>query len=273
MVDAVGTIGRAMTDGRFLDKVSHRLAQRGRDGFNAQADIASMSYPRGFHHVYEWNQIGSPAGRLFFLEVDSPKAGGTNIQVNFRPSLTPVPKREMVGQTIPVITRRKDGTTFTQQLTVQPQVKEHIFQWKAVVMESGMRVQIESSEANMLFWVDTQREIGYMTRATEVNYSKQETAGQFTALWNVFWTTAVIPLVIKPRIEQAEKRLSTDATREIVRLARKKSHMPMSSGVSRMEGLNVTFTKSGKPFAGRFHSIYNKKTANTIQRGILEAMK
>jgi hypothetical protein len=56
--------------------------------FGQYIDMLASANPHRFHHVYEWNQVGNQAGRLFELSA-VPTAGGTMITYEFLPSTTP----------------------------------------------------------------------------------------------------------------------------------------------------------------------------------------
>jgi hypothetical protein len=56
--------------------------------FNAYMDALARSNPSMYHHVYEWNMVGEPAGRLFQLRV-FPKPNGAIITYELLQSVIP----------------------------------------------------------------------------------------------------------------------------------------------------------------------------------------
>lgn len=271
-VDASYTIGKAITETNFLNNVSNKLAEASRHTFNTHIDAIAQASPESMHHVYEWDAVGSPAARLFHLGISSGTAGSATLDLSFLPSRKILPERRLVGQTIPVIVRRKDGTTYTKEMEVWPRQHDHVFTWKSTVMEAGVTVNIQAKNSNMLFWIDPDRDVGYMTAAMSLDYSRQKTAGQFTMAWNIFWRQIVRELVLQPKMQELEPHLERDASAEIVRMAKKNAFKPAPAKNIPGEGFSVRFTNNGKPFAGRFVPRENKKAKGLIQRNLLRRL-
>lgn len=87
-----------------------------------------------FHHIYEWNQVGTQKGRLFNLVRTSVKDGRLIITSQFYESNTEVP--------------------ISKELSAKSDKKSvksvHIFKNKANVMEDGNSVRIEAKTAKAL---------------------------------------------------------------------------------------------------------------------------
>lgn len=273
MVDAMNSIGQAISERSFTDKAARRLAAVGRDTFNIELDQAAQAAPEMFHHVYEWGQVGSPAGRLFRLVV-VPSSGGADIAANFLPSTTLPPETRPVGDTISVRFLRKDGRWYTREMEIRPQQERVPFSWKAPIMEEGVTVNIQAKNANMLFWIDDKTQRGYMARTVNIDYSTKPTMGQFAEAWNMFWSEMAESMVIRPRMKQSESTLSTLSSKAIYQQAKKKSHIPVAGPTAVTgAGINVRFTNNGKPFSGRFRPAVLPQVRKRIQRRILAVMR
>jgi len=97
--------------------------------FVIDVDNYARLNPKKMHHVYEWGQIGSPAGRLFVVERSQILYGNLVVSTNFLQSKMPVPiSPELLtpGKTGKVVSRR------------------NIFRNKAEVMESGTPVSFSA---------------------------------------------------------------------------------------------------------------------------------
>lgn len=85
-------------------------------------NIQAKANPKKYHHVYEWNQVGINASRLFFLKKTSSQNGKLAIEGKFLNSKTPVP--------IPAAMQSPGRTGKSVS-------KKNIFQKKAEIMEMG----------------------------------------------------------------------------------------------------------------------------------------
>ena len=59
--------------------------------FKKSMDLQAKGNPKAYHHIYEWNQIGTEKGRLFFLWKEGATAGNLIIKPGFMKSKTKVP--------------------------------------------------------------------------------------------------------------------------------------------------------------------------------------
>lgn len=89
-------------------------------------DTEARLSPSSMHHVYEWNQVGKPLGRLWKLN-STYKTGTITLSTNFKQSRTFVPI--------------KNGTSRRSKFT-----------FKADVMEKGRSVRITPKKAEALFF-------------------------------------------------------------------------------------------------------------------------
>jgi len=99
----------------FLDKLGKNVIE----ALSMYVDVEARSNPKALHHVYEWNQVGSPTARLFDLNYTVSNLG-LSINSTFRQS-----------------------RTMSENMTVP-------FYNKAKIMENGIPVTIAPSRAKAL---------------------------------------------------------------------------------------------------------------------------
>jgi hypothetical protein len=95
-------------------------------------DSEARLNPKSLHHVYEWNQLGKPIGRLWKVQ-GSYKSGVVTLSSEFRQSRTFVPI--------------KNGTS-----------RRSKFVYKAQIMEAGKPVRITARRAEALFFYSSSGE-------------------------------------------------------------------------------------------------------------------
>jgi hypothetical protein len=99
--------------------------------FMSATDSYSAVNRKKMHHVYEWNQVGSPSARLFVIERSAILNGSVSISSKFLLSKTPVPIAPELRSS------SKNGKYIKTS---------HIFKQKADVMESGKLVSFEAKK-------------------------------------------------------------------------------------------------------------------------------
>jgi hypothetical protein len=93
--------------------------------------LEAKNDPAKFHHIYEWNQVGSPSAKLFLLKRAKINYGELVIALEFIKSKSFVPIRKELLNPGPT------GKVVSAQ---------HIFRDKARIMEEGKPVDISSSK-------------------------------------------------------------------------------------------------------------------------------
>lgn len=180
-----------------LMHVAHGVAQK---EFNVMAAAAGAT--GSIAHMYEWGTQGINKGRSnmrpnpmdprarLWTEVFNPSGLGGTLTYTFRQSLAIVPK-PTVAQT--------GMTPF-----VISQMSDHVFKWKALVMEMGETVHIVPKEAANLMvpqyknksdapedltgHYDEKVKRGYiMTKGPITATPGRRVAGNFTSFWTNFW--------------------------------------------------------------------------------------
>jgi hypothetical protein len=98
--------------------------------FVLDADRYAVQNPKKMHHVYEWNELGNPNGRLFVIERLGILNGNLTISYSFLPSRLPVPIP-------PEMTNPGPNGRSVQ--------KQNVFKDKAQVMEDGKPITYTTS--------------------------------------------------------------------------------------------------------------------------------
>lgn len=129
------------------------------------ADQVAESNPKNFHHVYEWGELGEIDGRLFRFIMGG---SGRNeyVSYEFTESFKEVPPTEGSGG-------RGDA----------------VFHFKARVLEEGGPRVINVGEKGFLAWFDKKTKEWRYSRESQVVNNAVDTQGQFTTLWNAYWSS------------------------------------------------------------------------------------
>jgi len=173
----------------------------------------SVNDPNKFGHMYEWNMIGNPSGRLW-RHVLRGRGAARQLSFDFKASQKVVP--------------------------VDPALAEvgvkriHIFQWKAPVMELGRPVSISPKLAKMLVFLakETKRGAsssgygfsvdGRVFHRGTINISRagsEEAWGSFTGEFNTWFRSGMpeqfIRSLITPGVNRAVKKTVIDRLRRL----------------------------------------------------------
>lgn len=94
-------------------------------------NLEAKGNPMRYHHIYEWNQVGSQTGRLFFIYKQSSLDGKLTIKPGFIKSKTKVPVSPEL------LTPGKTGKSVASR---------HVFRDKASIMENGTPIIFRTSK-------------------------------------------------------------------------------------------------------------------------------
>lgn len=119
-------VAKAPNNAIINHEIGSAFATIAKKSLSSFIDQEARLSPASMHHVYEWNQLGKPTGRLWKIE-STYKPGVIAIRSDFRQSRTFVP--------LTPGTRRR-----------------HKFTFKADVMEKGKPVTIKAKNADALFF-------------------------------------------------------------------------------------------------------------------------
>ena len=108
-----------------LTELSNAVFTIGVTSFIRAINLEAKANPKAFHHLYEWNAVGNPSKRLFFLYKDESVGGRLVIKPGFIKSRSKVPLAPELASS------SKSGRFVSTR---------HIFANKASVMEEGSQI-------------------------------------------------------------------------------------------------------------------------------------
>lgn len=208
----VGGMLKAMEDPRFQGDFVNHITTKVKRYFMTETIAVNMSGARDLSHVFEW---GAQDGRgvatgkssdipLFRLT----KSGLRDTQLvgyEFLPSMKPVP----------LPSPEKYGFK-PNKLNY---MRRHVFQLKALVMETRSAVIIAPVGSKKLFIPTTSNKRGYIMTSSpvRVNPGGSQATGQFSEWWRVWFETRA-PKIVKAEAELTEQMLA-ETGRKLVRYA------------------------------------------------------
>jgi hypothetical protein len=163
-----------------LEELANAVFTLSAKAFKKAMDLEAKANPKKYHHVYEWNQTGKAAGRLFFLYKDSNANGKLVVKPGFIKSKTKVPVAPellMPGRTGKSVASR------------------YIFRDKANIMESGKPIIYRASKN---IPIPDNGQIRFIAAGTVIrNYSPGGKAvkGSFENFYNVWFNTKVNSII------------------------------------------------------------------------------
>lgn len=149
------------------------------DGINKEfglyIDSKARVKPKSLHHVYEWNKIGQPASRLFFLkQIDST---GLSFKIN--------PTYMLSKSSVPSKNKK--------------QKKKYVFSNKAEVMEAGLPIVIRPKSAERLVFELDGITI-FMPKGSSVTVKSpggKASTNQFKLAYSQFFSGNLVNIAIK----------------------------------------------------------------------------
>lgn len=150
--------------------------------FVKKTHVLSRSLKKSFHHVYEWNQVGTESGRLYRIIKRNETGGSGSIYYKFNNSRkkSPIdPGLKSPGRTGKVVTT------------------SGIFKRKAEVMEDGQSVSFLTSRTIAFMSSDG---IKFIPEGKLVKIRKpggDETTGSFEKHFRVWWMTNFPHILVK----------------------------------------------------------------------------
>lgn len=144
-IDAI----KELTSPKVIEEIAKAAFVISGEKFMNAVDREAVRNPQAFHHVYEWGRLGSPDGRLFYLERKRILNGNLEIESNFLPSRVPVPR---------------DSARFSKGPSTLS--SKNIFRFKAKVMEEGRQVSFITSKVTPLSGTE---DGGFVAPGTRIN--------------------------------------------------------------------------------------------------------
>ena len=190
-------LSESMKDPRYIDAVVDEAFDKADEDFNLGA--AAMGRAGKISHMFEWGTIGvnkarsnvrlnpmSPAARLWTNYTEGVGLDRT-LWFAYRPSVANVPKPTVAdtGMSSEVISKMKD----------------HVFRWKAEVMEEGHDVTIAPKKAKFLlipaykenrpYMRPNDIKRGYTLTKGPIHMTPGDSkfAGSFTKFWEGYWNS------------------------------------------------------------------------------------
>lgn len=165
-------IGKLTENAAFKNKFRDVIYKQIEKDFSEYVDSQARIKPKSLHHVYEWNQAGLPAARLFKLNRLDNEALGFSISYEFIPSKT---------------FASTEGK------------HKHVFKNKASVMESGMPLKIAPRRSKRLVF-ETNGYTVFMPEGASVMVKRPGGASvknSFMMTYSKFFKSNLVNLSIK----------------------------------------------------------------------------
>lgn len=242
-------IGKAITSKTFINRTAEHMSKAARDQFYHEIDAVAAASPNRFHHLYEWGELGQPAGRLFNLLFEQHGSSGRLVN-HWLPSRIPVP--------------------------VQGDQSRHVFVWKAPVMENQAvsgpiqagdpyrRVSVSSygPAREWLRWYSGSTEV--FTKGP-IRVSYQATNNAYTIFWEQFWARQRKPAELEAEsVETIRREGTTELNKRIAMAKHKSTPVQTQKGTAgpfidlRTQGRPLRQFKPDKPNPGLIRQISNK---------------
>lgn len=141
--------GAVMAKPRMLDNLGEQV----KEVIASYIDSIASANPSSLHHVYEWNQVGSPSARLFNVDYVV-TSGGLSL-----------------------------NATFSQSTSVQSGSSVPFYN-KAYIMENGLPVKIEPKNSSVLAFEDNGDKVFTKKEVTVKNPGGDSVQGSFEQTFN-----------------------------------------------------------------------------------------
>ena len=171
-LEGVASTPRKNDVDRELGQAVTNIAMRSLSRF---IDQEARFSPQSLHHVYEWNQVGKPLGRLWKLD-GVYRMGTIAINSQFKQSRTFVPNKNYEGKS------------------------KHKFIMKSEIMERGRTVRIRAKQANALFFYSKSGEPVFIPRSRYVvvrNPGGTQVRGSYRRLLEKFSNSGRLEVDVK----------------------------------------------------------------------------
>lgn len=200
---AIATIESTLKSDRHVSSLIKAAHEVTAGEFVSHMTTEAFGNPGTFDHMYEWNQVGDPNGKLWRHVL---RGNGKNRAAFF--------EFKASKKTVPVDPR-------LQAVRVK---RIHVFVWKAMVLENGLPVKISPKLAKYLVFVSKTNSRGSSSGTGYIKngivYFKgtisiaragnQRINGSFTREWTTWWASgaperAISETLTRPAIEAIKK--------------------------------------------------------------------
>jgi hypothetical protein len=135
---------------------------------------------KAYHHIYEWNKVGMPSGRLFFLSREHSTNGVLRVKPGFAKSRTSVPIAPEL------LVPGKTGKSVASK---------YVFRDKAYVMEYGKPVIYRASKNIPIAENGQIRFVAAGTVIKNYNPGGKEVKGSFEKFFHAWYATRVQSII------------------------------------------------------------------------------
>lgn len=164
----------------ILTEFANAVFTVGSKAFVKAMNIEAKANPKRYHHLYEWNSIGSNTKRLFFLYNESSAGGSLVIRPGFIQSNSKVPVNPEL--LIPGNTGKSVAA-------------KSVFRDKVSVMEKGDPITYRASKPTPM--VDGGK-INFIAKGTFIRINHPggiQTKGSFEAFFNIWFSTRLQAII------------------------------------------------------------------------------
>lgn len=172
----------------ILSELANAVFTVGGKAFIKALNSEAKIKPKAYHHIYEWNNVGSDASRLFFIYKESTANGNLVIKPGFIQSRTTVPIAPEL-----LVAGKTGKSVHTKS----------IFRDKALVMETGNPVVYKVSK-NVP--IPDSAGINFIAAGTLVSIKNPgglEVKGSFEKFFNMWFQTRVQAVIQSSGMMQA----------------------------------------------------------------------
>lgn len=200
-IGMVGGMLKAMEDPRFKGDYIEHLTSKIRKTFMTNTRAAHLGNEYSLDHVYEWGPqdpqgvaTGSKGTIPLFSMIKTGAGDRQMLSYVFLPSQKPVP--------LP------DPEVYGFKPEILDKLNRHVFQLKAVIMETNSAVTIGPVMAKRIFIPSFTADDGYVMtqKSVTINPGGAQSTGQFAAWWT-YWFDEVAPGLVEVEGELTEQFL------------------------------------------------------------------
>jgi hypothetical protein len=171
-----------------LTELSNAVFTMTGKAFIKAMNLEAKANPKKFHHIYEWNKVGTQSGRLFFIYKEHSSGGLLIVKPGFIKSRTIVPVAPELS------TPGKTGRSVAAR---------YVFRDKATIMETGKPIIYRASKNLPIADNGQVRFIAAGTVIKNYNPGGKEVKGSFEKFFHEWYATKVEMVISKSGIIKA----------------------------------------------------------------------
>lgn len=213
--------------------------------FGIETDAMAYLNEEEFTHVYEWDQVGRPTGRLFQTVLNG-RGRNRSISWEWLPSKTIVPI---------------DPEDYPEDFDTSRLKEHHIFIWKAPIMEYGNIVKVKRKYSKVLvipypdahsdlydapghYYSDGQKEVLITKRSYSFSPGQDAgVVGNFTTWFAAWWgegrAETILDQIFQPVQNNSFKRQWVKNTKELSGRVNSAKNVSFSISNARMKGTKI----------------------------------